>query len=106
MSDKVCKQTSDCFRHAFHLLTAVGCGVLLALESASRFAYIPRRAGSLQRNGHVSFSMHVRNALRCLDHVDTFHTFLPLPSGVHHKSVHSLTQDILAVNKVALVSLA
>lgn len=106
MSDKVCKQTSDCFRHAFHLLTAVGCGVLLALESASRFAYTPRRAGSLQRNGHVSFSMHVRNALQCLDHVDTFHIFLPLPSGVHHKSVHPLTQDILAVNKGALVSLA
>lgn len=106
MSDKVCKQTSDCFRHAFHLLTAVGCDVLLALESASRFAYIPRRAGSLQRNGHVSFSMHVRIALQCLDLVDTFHIFLPLPSGVHHKSVHALTQDILAVNKVALVSLA
>ena len=106
MSDKVCKQTSDCFRHAFHLLTAVGCDVLLALESASRFAYIPRRAGSLQRNGHVSFSMHVRIALRCLDHVDTFHIFLPLPSGVHHKSVRALAQDTLAVNKGALVSLA
>src|SRR5690625_80017 len=106
MSDKVCKQTSDCFRHACHLLTAVGCDVLLALQSASRFAYSPSRAGSWERNGHVSFSMHVRIALRCLDHVDTFHIFLPLPSGVHHKSVHPLTQDILAVNKGALVSLA
>lgn len=106
MSDKVCKQTSDCFRHAFHHVTAVGCDVLLGLELASRFAYTPRRAGSLQRNGHVSFSMHVRIAWRCLDYVDTFHIFSPLPSGVHHKSVHALTQDILAVNKVALVSLA
>src|SRR5699024_8072757 len=77
MSDKVCKQTSDCFRHAFHHVTAVGCDVLLALELASRFAYTPRRAGSLQRNGHVSFSMHVRIAWRCLDYVDTFHIFSP-----------------------------
>lgn len=103
MSDKVCKQTSDCFRHAFHLLTAVGCDVLLALELAFRFAYIPRRAGSLQRSGHVSFSMHDHNALRCLGRVDTFHTVLPLPSYVHHKSVRALAQDTLAVNKVALV---
>src|SRR5690625_41730 len=105
MSDKVCKQTSDCFRHAFHLLTAVGCGVLLALGLAFRFVYTLRRAGSLKRNGHVSSSRHVRIALRCLDHVDTFHIFSPLPSGVHHKSVHALTQAILALNKVALVSL-
>jgi penicillin-binding protein 1A len=51
----------------------------------------------------MDFIRHVRIALRCLDHVDTFHIFLPQPSGVHHKSVHALTQDILAVNKVALV---
>ena len=106
MSDKVCKQTSDCFRDAFHHVTAVGCDVLLVLGLAFRFVYTLRRAGSLQRNGHVSSSRHVRIALRCLDHVDTFHIFSPLPSGVHHKSVHALTQDILAVNKVALVSLA
>lgn len=106
MSGKVCKQTSDCFHHAFLHVTAVGCDVLLALGLAFRFAYTLRRAGSLQRNGHVSFSMHVRNALLCLDRVDAFHIFLPLPSDVHHKNVHRLTQGILAVNKDALVSLA
>src|SRR5699024_11251016 len=103
MSDKVCKQTSDCFRHAFHHVTAVGCDVLLALELASRFAYTPRRAGSLQRNGHVSFSMHVRNALRCLVYVDTFHTFLFLSFGVHFSILYSLYKDFLAMNKVHLI---
>src|SRR5699024_9731928 len=103
MSDKLCKQTSDCFRHAFHLLTAVGCGVLLALGLAFRFVYTPRRAGSLKRNGHVSFSMHVRNAQQCLNHVDTFPIFLPLPSGVHHDSVHVLTQHILTVTMAPFV---
>src|SRR5690625_7169551 len=98
MSDKVCKQTSDCFRHAFHLLTAVGCDVLLALESASRFAYIPRRAGSLQRNGHVYSSRNVRITLRCLVLVYTFPFFMPLPYVVILIFIILFTQHILSMH--------
>src|SRR5690625_4672975 len=103
MSDRVCKQTLDCFHHAFHHVTAVGCDVLLALELAFHFAYTLRKAGSLQRNGHVSLSTHARNALLFLDHVDTSHTFGPLAWHALYKSVRVLTQDNQAVNMVALV---